>query len=75
MSCTAIAATRNPNTFSVTSMRLSLSLALTWFAQRNTTTSISRTNARMPIATARTAIDYDSAEIVTRPTIPTGLSR
>ena len=39
-SCTAIAAIRKPKTFSVTSMRLSSSLSLTRFAQRNTTTSM-----------------------------------
>ena len=54
MSCTAMAAMRKPNTFSVTNMRLSSSLALTWFAQRKTAISISKTNSRMAIATANT---------------------
>ena len=75
MSCTAMAAMRKPNTFSVTNMRLSSSLALTWFAQRKTATSISKTNSRMAIATANTRRDVASAEIVTRPTMPTGFSR
>jgi hypothetical protein len=68
-SWTPIAAIRKPKTFSVTSMRLSPSLALTRFAQRNTATSISKTTARMAIATAKTLIDSASAEIVIRPTV------
>ena len=70
-----MAAMRNPNTFSVTSMRLSSSLALTWFAQRKTAMSMSSTTSRMAIATASTMSDVASAEIVTRPTMPTGFSR
>jgi hypothetical protein len=69
ISCTAIAAIRKPKTFSVTSMRFSSSFSLTRFAQRNTTTSSSRTKTKMPNATAKTLNDLDSAEMVIRPTM------
>jgi len=56
-------------------MRFSSSFSLTRFAQRNTTTSTSKTNTRMPNSTAKTLNDLASAEIVIKPTMPTELSR
>src|SRR5215470_4602507 len=74
-SCTPSAASKKPNTFSVTSIRLGSSLLLTCTAQRNTTTSNASTVTSTPTATASTATELASADKVTRTTIPAGLSR
>src|SRR5215471_10357341 len=64
-SCTASAASRNPKTFSVTSIRLASSLLPIWTAERNTTTSSRSTTTSTPTATASTARLAASADRVT----------
>jgi hypothetical protein len=68
--CTASAASRKPNTFSVTSMQFSLRCSLTRLASRNTAAPTTMTTARALATTAKTPIDAACAETVGFPARP-----